>query len=465
MLIEQVFDGLVRLDPDLNIVPALAKTWVVSPDGLHYRFTLRPEARFHNGRPVTAEDVAWSFLRAARVPGGLAREYVGHIAGGAEAERGRAATIAGIQTEGPQALAITLTTPYAPFLGTLAIPQLRVVPREEVEARGADFARRPVGSGPFKVQEWGKDGRLVLTANDAYWGGRPFLDRVEVRLGGGDETVEPFLRGELDMALLGKKDRPLLPADVTVVQRLELGMTFLGLNLAFAPLDDLRVRRAAALSLDRDAIVEASGRLAIASRGIVPDGIAGGAPRAFAPERDLAEARRLLAEAERPGGRGLRVLDFWANRASPPTRAVAEAIGRNLAEVGLRVRHRAASWAEFVDVVDSGKAPVYLLTWVVDTPDRDSFLGVLFHSKGANNYLHYSDPEVDRLLDEARADMDPVARIRLYHAAEERIGAASVLIPLYSQSNAYALRRGVQGFTLNPMGLIDFSRVYWEGPR
>jgi ABC-type transport system substrate-binding protein len=102
---------------------------------------------------------------------------------------------------------------------------------------------------------------------------------------------------------------------------------------------------------------------------------------------------------------------------------------------------------------------------VVDTPDRDSFLGVLFHSKGANNYLHYSDPEVDRLLDEARADMDPVARIRLYHAAEERIGAASVLIPLYSQSNAYALRPGVQGFTLNPMGLIDFSRVSWEGPR
>jgi ABC-type transport system substrate-binding protein len=267
------------------------------------------------------------------------------------------------------------------------------------------------------------------------------------------------------MALLGKNDRQRLPASIPVIQRLELGMTCLGLNLAFRPMDDVRVRRAAALSLDRNAIAEASGRVAEPSRGMVPPGIDGGAPRTYAPERSLDEARRLLAEAGHADGRGLGVVDLWANGASPPTRNVAEAIAKNLGQVGIRVQLRTAPWTEFLGVIDGGKAPAYLLTWVVDTPDRDSFLGVLFHSKGANNYLHYGDPEVDSLLDEARHDMDPVARVRLYRAAEDKIEAASVLIPLYSQANTYALQPGLRGFTLNPLGLIDLSRVHWEEPR
>jgi ABC-type transport system substrate-binding protein len=466
LLIDQIFDGLVSLDAELNIVPGLAKTWTVSPDGLHYRFTLRPEARFHNGRPVTADDVAWSFARAAQAPGGLAREYLGNVVGGSEAAEGRATTISGIQTDGPHELLITLAHSYAPFLGTLAIPTLRVVPREDVEARGPAFARSPVGTGAFKVQEWRPGRRLVLTANEGHWAGRPYLDRVEVLFEGWeDDAVEPFLRGDVDAALVTTKDLARLPKDVNLVERYELGMTCLGLNLAFPPMDDLRVRRAAAMSLDRDAIVKSSGRVAVPSRGIVPFGIAGGAPGAFAPERDLENARRLLAEAGYPGPRGLPVVDLWANRASPRTRDVAEAIARNLWEVGIQVRHREASWAQLLDVVDAGKAPAYLLTWVADTPDRDSFLGVLFHSKGANNYLHYEDAEVDRLIDDARRDMDPMARARLYHAAEERIGAASVLIPLFSQASTYAVRRGVEGFNLDPMGQIDLSRIYWEPPR
>jgi ABC-type transport system substrate-binding protein len=105
------------------------------------------------------------------------------------------------------------------------------------------------------------------------------------------------------------------------------------------------------------------------------------------------------------------------------------------------------------------------MTWVADTPDRDSFLGVLFHSKGANNYLHYSDPETDRIIDAARRDMDPLDRVRLYSLVEERVGAASVLIPLFSAANVYVVRSGLQGFTLDPMGLVNLSRLSWEAPR
>jgi oligopeptide transport system substrate-binding protein len=250
-----------------------------------------------------------------------------------------------------------------------------------------------------------------------------------------------------------------------VVERQELGMTCLGLNSAFPPMGDERVRRAVALSLDRNAIVLASGAVAMPSRAVIPVGMAGGAPRAIAPDRDVAEARRVLEAAGYPAGRGLPPLDFWANRGSPSTKGAADAITKNLEEVGFQVRERTAPWGQFIETVDARKAPAYLMTWVADTADRDSFLGVLFHSKGANNYLHYSDPETDRLIDAARRDMDPLDRVRLYSQVEERVGAASVLIPLFSAANVYVVRPGLRGFNLDPMGLVNLSHLSWEEPR
>jgi peptide/nickel transport system substrate-binding protein/oligopeptide transport system substrate-binding protein len=465
-LVEEIFDGLVGLDPDLNVVPALARTWTVSPDGLTYTFGLWPEARFHNGRAVTAGDVVYSFLRAARVRGGLAGEYVSHIRGMPEAVSGRADSVAGMEVVDPSTLVIRLARPYTPFLATLAIPQLGIVPREEAEGRGARFARQPVGSGPFRVLEWRADDVLVLVANEAYHLGRPFMDRVEVQFADWwSNALDRFLSGEVDMALLGREDRARLPKDVPVVQRLELGMLCLGLNTAFPPLGDARVRQAIALSLDREAMVEASGRVALPSRGVVPDGIPGGGPRGFAPERDVAAARRVLAQAGHAEGRGLPRIDLWANRNSDWVRRTAEVVARNLGEIGVAVRERTAAWSEFLDQMNTRRTPAYMITWVADAPDRDAYLGVLFHSRGANNYLGYSDPEVDQLLEAARSALDPLERMRLYGRAEQRIGEANVLLPLLSQANVLATRPGLRGFTLNSFGITDLRRLWWAEPR
>jgi ABC-type transport system substrate-binding protein len=212
-------------------------------------------------------------------------------------------------------------------------------------------------------------------------------------------------------------------------------------------------------------MVEASGRLAVPSRGVVPDGLPGGGPRGFAPERDVAAARRALAEAGHPDGRGLPALDLWANRNSDWVRRTAEVVGRNLAEIGLKVRERSAAWSEFLDRMNARRTPAYLITWVADAPDRDAYLGVLFHSRGVNNYLGYADPEVDRLLEAARAALDPLERMRLYGDAELRIGEADVVLPLLAQANAFATRPGLQGFTLNSFGLTDLRRLWWAAPR
>jgi peptide/nickel transport system substrate-binding protein/oligopeptide transport system substrate-binding protein len=463
LLVEQLFDGLVDLDPELKIVPAIARTWTVSRDGLEYRFTLRGDARFHNGRAVIAADVAWSFLRALRVPGGLATEYLGHVVGAREAAQGAASEVSGIRVEGANVVTIRLAHPYAPFLGTLAIPQLGIVPREEVESRGEAFARHPVGSGPFELKEWRDDGRVVLVPSDRHWAGRPYLDRVEVQLGAfGADEAGPFLKGRTDWAFISRADEERLPKWSRIVKRMELGITVLGLNVARPPLDDVRIRRALAMSLDRNTLVEASGRVATPASSVVPMGMAGAPPFGSVPSEDLEGARRLLAEAGHPDGKGLPPLELWLNGESAPTLAVGRAAAKHIARIGLQVNVQTAPWTAFLEKVDAKEAPAYLLTWVADTPDRDSFLGVLFHSAGVNNHLHYADPMVDRLIEEARRELDPIARRDLYRAVEERVDADCVLVPLYTQANVYALRDGLAGFNLDALGQIDLSRIYWE---
>ncbi len=462
-LMDEIFEGLVAFDPDLNVVPALARTWTVSTDGLTYDFELRADARFHNGRAVRAEDVAYSFERAIRVPTGMAREYLTQVLGVNETTARSSASIPGIVVRGPLKLQLRLAHPYAPFLATLAIPPLRVVPREEVESRGTAFARHPIGSGPFRVADWTAENVLVLEPFVAYPTGRPYLDRIEVRFGSWSDEVALFQRGEIDRALIGRGDESRLPTGTPVVQRLELGTTCLGVNLAFPSFADPRVRRAAALALDRDAIAAATGRIAVPSRAVVPSGIPGGPPRAFAPDRDPEEARRLLAAAGHANGAGLPVIDFWANQGNPAMKGAAGVVTRNLEEVGFRIRERTAAWPDLLRFLDSRKAPLYMLTWVADTPDRDAYLGILFHSKGSNNYVHYADVAVDRLLDRARQEMDPLERMRLYGDVERRIGDANALLPLFGQANAVAVRAGLRGYTLDAFGNTKLRRLWWDG--
>jgi peptide/nickel transport system substrate-binding protein len=464
LVIGQVFEGLVELDSNLNVVPSLARSWIVEPGRLVYHFQIRSNARFHNGRAVAAEDVVWSFERAARQVGSPAQAHLADIVGAPEFMAGQAAAISGLRAVGPKELTITLAEPYTPFLVTLATTQLRVVPREELEARGAAFSRHPIGTGPFEVAEWRAHEKVRLEANLRHWRGRPYLDAVDIDVtpGHDDGAFEAFLRGEVDLADFGRADRKRLPLGTAMVERLQMAVTYLGLNVAAAPFTDPRVRRAAALSIDRDAVVAAGGRLAVATRGIVPLGMVGGPPNAVAPPRDPEEARKLLEDAGHPGGRGLAVADLWANATSPPTRGSVEAVAKELADVGVPVRLHAVGWPELVETVDARRATAYFMTWVADTPDRDSFLSVLFHSRGSSNYLHYADVAVDSLLGEARRRVDPLRRITLYDEIERRVGAANVVIPLYSEQAAYALRRGLQGVAVDPLGQIDLARVHWQ---
>ena len=152
-VIQQVFDGLVQFDKDLNIIPAIAKSWKISPDGLTYTFYLREGVKFHNGREVTAKDFVYSFTRILDPETkSSSSDFFDRILGAKEFMDRKAKEVKGLIAEDKYTLKIILSEPYAPFISILAMKGAKVVPREEIEKSGIDFGKSPVGTGPFQIR-------------------------------------------------------------------------------------------------------------------------------------------------------------------------------------------------------------------------------------------------------------------------------------------------------------------------
>src|SRR3989304_1676333 len=192
-VIQQVFDGLVQFDKDLNTIPAIARSWKISPDGLTYTFYLREGVTFHNGREVTAEDFVYSFTRILdpETKSSSSNFFTG-VVGTKEFMERKAKEVKGLVAQGNYILRITLSEPYVPFISILAMKGAKVVPREEIEKSGANFGRFPVGTGPFKFVSMKEGEEIVLEANPDYFEGRPYLDKVILKIFHGDPSEEIF---------------------------------------------------------------------------------------------------------------------------------------------------------------------------------------------------------------------------------------------------------------------------------
>jgi ABC-type transport system substrate-binding protein len=467
--IRQLFDGLVATDAGLNVVPALATTWTISRDGRRYAFRLREDVRFHDGRPLTADDVAFTFERALRTddPGNLVRPYLSVISGADAYAARRAATLAGVRAD-DGGVVIELARPYPCFLEVLAMDGLRIVPRHAVEAAGAAaFGRAPVGTGPFRLESWDAD-RIRLVRNPDAWGPPAWVDALDLSFPGegGRSETDLLLADRLDVAQvtgddLGRLTRP----HVRVLRFQELSVAFLGLLTGVPPLDDVRIRRAVAHAVDREALVADAPLLRRESVGILPPGLPGYSPHRKALEHDPERSRALLAEAGFPGGRGLAPIHLYTSGSSAAAARVLERIRADLVGVGIPVDVRVVPWAEMSRRIQDNAAPAFMLGWVADLADPDAFLRALFRSDATSNLFAFADPEADVLLDAGASETHPVRRVDLYRRAERRILEQAPLVPLYHSSGLLAVNDRVHGFEPGPMGLsaIDFRRV-WLAP-
>jgi ABC-type transport system substrate-binding protein len=460
----QLFSGLVRLDENLEVQPALAQSWDISDDGRTYTFRLRPGARFAEGRPITSEDVRYSLERAtdpalARVL--PAATYLNDIEGVAEKLRGEADEISGLRIVDDVTVEITLVGPRSYFLSKLTHPSAFVVDRFDIEAGGADWTQSPNASGPFEIENWQRNETMVLRRNENYFGNLARLDRVTFLIGAAaSNSLVLYEQDEIDIVevpsyALARVQDENNPLSEELVREPQLSINFIGMNVTVPPFDDPLVREAFTLLLDRQRIAEVTLDESVQpAYGILPPGIPGYNDELPPTEADIERARELLAESRYGSAEALPPIVAYGGGWTTTLREVARD------ELGIEIEVRGyESFGDYLNALDEQDFALFSFGWIADYPDPENFLSVLFRTGSGENMTDYANPEVDALLDEAAATEDEARRYELYQEAEQRILEDAPLIPIYHDVQYTLVKPYVRGLHITPMGILDLSTV------
>jgi oligopeptide transport system substrate-binding protein len=477
-LASALFEGLVTEDPvDLHPVPGVAESWECSPDQLTYLFHLRAGAKWSNGAPVTALDFVASWRRILTPALGAPNADLLNLIQGAEAfHKGLTTDFSsvGVTAIDARTLQVRLEHPAPYFLSLLTNPAWAPVPLAIITAAGVPDGRgnpwaRPgtfVGNGAFTLKSWQPNQRIIVERSPTYW------DAAHVRLAAihfypidsSDTEERAFRAGQLHVTYVlpfGKVDAYRRDAPQFLRTDPYLNTYFFRLNLRRPPFGDERVRRALALAVDRAAIVEKilrGGQLAATA--ITPPGLPGYAPPA-GPGVDFPAARRLLAEAGFPGGKGLPTIELLYNT-SDNHRTLAEAVQEMWRrELGIDVRLVNQEFKVVLSERRAGNYQVLLSDWVGDYLDATSFLDP-WRSDSGNNHTGWTDPAYDSLLFAAARAANPVERANQLRSAESLLLSAVPVIPLYYNTHVFLLQPSVKGWHPTLLDHHPYKHVWLE---
>jgi peptide/nickel transport system substrate-binding protein len=442
-------DRLVDIDEKLAIVPQLATSWEWA-DNRTLVLKLRPGVTFHDGTPMDAAAVQYSLMRHLTMPG--------------SSRRGEISALDRVELVDPATVRLVLKQPSAPFLSQLADRAGMIVSPKAAEAAGKDFGTHPVCAGPFSFTERVAQDRIVLDRFPAYWDAADinFARVVYLPIVNAAAKLASLQSGAVDMA------ERVLPTDAAAVRadpRLRLliypwlGYQSINFNLAHGPRAntpigrDARVRKAFELSIDRTALVQ------VVYNGIqtpiaqaVPPASPFYAADVPPPARDVAAARKLLAEA----GVRLPVPVVLTVANGPDTRQTGEVIQSMEAEAGFDVQVQQMEFASSLDAADRGDFEAYLIGWS-GRPDADGNLWNFLHTGGPLNYPAYSDKDMDAWLDGARATTDLAARRALYAKVAAQTERDLPIMYLYSPQLVMGMTAKLSGFVPVPDGLIRLA--------
>lgn len=434
-----IFDQLVRPSADgTRLEPGLAERWDVAEDGKSYTFHLR-DAKFSNGEPVTADDVVYSLQRAAGEKSEWARFFK---------------PITRYEVIDAHTLRLGLDQPFTPMLNNLALFSASILPHKALESAGNAFFDKPVGSGPFVLENWSRGERLVLGKNAYYWqAGKPAIDKAEIQIIGEDNSrVLKLKAGELD-AVVGipfnqvaqLKQDPELQVGVAQVFRTEL----VQLNTKKKPFDDVRVRQALNYALDKDGLVKGvlrgNGNVAVSSLPVMAYH-----NEAIKPyPQNLEKAKALLAEAGLANGFKTTLL---VPSGDVTHRQVASVIQNNLARIGVTVELQSIEGSSQFSTTKAGNYEMSLTFTTSDTIDPDQLVGFTAVNPERANALHtqWQDVRVNELYELERRTLDGPQRGDQFKEIEARVNEGAPFIFLYHQGTPYASRKNVQGFKVLP---------------
>lgn len=456
-----LFEGLLRWRPGTTEVePGLATRWSVSPDGSRWTFHLRPGVRFHDGTPLDASAVAFSFERV------LVASHPHYLHGSdADYRRNLLSSITRIVAIDPLTVEIHTASPYAPLLGDLAM--FPIVSPTAVARWGEQFVEHPVGTGPYQLEAWSRGEQVVVRRFDGYWGEAPATDRIVFRvIVDARQRLVELESGSVDLATsILPHEQPYIELHPDLALHATPGndVSYLALNTQRPFFRDPRVRRAVNHAINKEPIV----KLAYQGRAVAADGPLPPTSWAYrAPKKrtvyDPDTARRLLAEAAADGTFDpSTVLEFYALSTPRPYLSQPERVARflqaALAQVGIKTQLHLLPYTEHKAIVEAGEHDLAVFGWVGDTGDPDNFLNVLFHSSNARvgaaqNIAFFADPSVDENLRLAQRTSRKSERAVLYATVQEQLAEAAPWVPLAHSELVVAARAEIEGVILSPLG-------------
>lgn len=454
LVINQVFQGLVRLDWHLRVVPDLATSWSISDDGRVYTFELDSKARWHDGPRVVADDVRYSIARLLDpARDSIVRPYLTDLLdGGANA----------VTTEGDSIVRIRVREPDHVFIKILAMQHLKVVPRAHADSES--FESEPIGSGPFQFATRRPKG-ITLTAARREGEARPYLDRILVLDLSPEAEQKAAEEGNLDYFVVSSTSSMNFDSaeEYVVDQITPLSVQMLAINVEHGPFRDVRVRKAVAAALDPASLERTMRGDVVAASSIIPPGLPGHDPdRSRLYPYDLERAHDLMASAGfGPDTEPFPEVSILLGRI-PHEIAIREFLNKSLSRIGIRVRFESPrTYEEYLRKID--EVALVFVGWGADYPDPDSFLHNLFPTDAPHNVTQYASPELDAMIDRARhGAARTVDRVVAYEDVLREIADRCIAIPLFYDATRHYIKSNLRGLLPNPMGVYStrFDNVW-----
>ena len=473
-VVNEVFGGLVTIDPSIEIVPDLAKQWDISPDGRVFTFRLREDAKFHDGSPVTAEDFRWSLERAADplTESPVTDLYLGDVVGVSDKLNGKSESITGLRVIDDYTVELTIDAPKSYFVAKLTYPTGFVLDRQNVEVEDDNWIFQPNGTGPFRLERYDVGEAIILARNEHYHLGSPFLDEVEFILSGGDamlmyENDEIHITG-LGLTDLERVQDPANPLSAELATAPPgFSVSFIAMNLDQEPFDDVKVRQALNYAINKQEIAtEVLEDLRVPAKGIIPPGFPSYNPDLRGYEFNPDKAKQLLAESKYGGD-----LENFPSVTISVAGNFGASVGLDLQAMlktwqdvlGIDAQIQQTEWATFLQDVHRKRFQMFTLAWSADYPDPQNFLDIMFHSQSDNNWMNYNNREVDSLLEAARTEQDQAGRFEQYNRIEQLIVDDAPWVPLWHSTESKVLiKPSVKGYHLVPMTIPKLRFVYLD---
>ncbi|HEV8481247.1 MAG TPA: ABC transporter substrate-binding protein [Candidatus Eisenbacteria bacterium] len=467
---DNIYENLVAYDSaSTQVVPELATSWEISPDGKSYTFHLRQGVRFHDGSAFNAAAVVFSLDRQHT------KTHPFHAVGGPYTywdSMSMSDIIDHILAADDSTVVFHLKRPNAPFLANLAMNFAMIVSPTAVAKDRDDYFKHPVGTGPFRFVEWVKDDRIVLERNPEYWGQKPYLDRV---------VFKSIPENTVRLLALTKGDVQgmdgISPLEARRIQNsagLELyripgmNVAYLAMRMDMKPFDKLEVRQAMNYAIDKKSLVEGL-YMGFGTPAVNPI-----PPSMWSYDKaiadygyDPAKAKSLLAQAGVAPGTKFTLYAMSASRPyMPEPLKVAEAIQANLRAVGLDADIRTMEWGAYLDYIQHLKHQVCIIGWQGDNGDPDNFFYPLLDKEAARipaqNYSNYQSDALHQVLVQAQSSSDPATRTQLYEKAQEIVHADLPWVPLAHMDLLNATRKTVHGFVPHPTSKLRLKGVWVE---